>query len=811
MGPHARSAMRRTLLASSALVLLLAGGCSTDGASEIRPADIPERDRPPVVVDPAPGAPVPEWQTAEYGATATAFDRIGVAEAYQARTSGTAGGAGIRVAVVDSGVDTGHADLEVAESYIFNTVPQTPDGHGTHVAGTIGARRDGNGVHGVAYNADIVAMQAARDGSGTFANIDIAYAVGSAGGRSKQYGDTPRRDANGALVPIRDAFGNPKYDIDGNPMYERRLTFPDAGSDIINLSLGGPVSDEHIKKAMSDAVDGGAIVVAATGNDGADEPGYPARYAADPGMGGMVVAVGATDPADTTDDPRAVFSNACGVAMNQCVVAPGVGITSTLPGDTYGQLDGTSMATPHVSGALAVLKGAFPGISAKGIVDRLLATTDDRGAPGTDPVYGRGEINLARAMAPVGTLSVPKTGAVAGASAAAASTTLALGAGFGEGLGGNAALANAMALDAQQFPFVVDLGQGVKRREATGGMGSLIGAGGAFLASTVPGNGVFSVAAPFDHHLGRSEAWHLSNVSGDRAVSDDMPATRLQSELGGDVSLSLAVNAGLSQDYGLGSAMSGERGLLVGEDAVASPLEGIAGRSTGARLAFQADDDTEISYGAFKGTGVYGDSDTGLQRLEVARRVGDASLVKAGFGRLDEDDVLFGGDSSGAFSADQSAASHYLNLFAQTRVAPGISLFGTYTESLSVADDSGDGLLRDWSDVHANAFGAGVMVDAVVDESDRFTFLVGQPLRVWSASATLDVPTGRDAQGNVVRQAERVDLTPDGRETLFSIGYARPLGDATDLASGVYLRLQPDHDADAAPDVGAGVRMRSKF
>ena len=232
-------------------------------------------------------------------------------------------GTGIKVAVIDTGINYSHPDLgggfgsgkKVASGYDFaNNDPDPMDdhGHGTHVAGTVAAN---GSIKGVAPNATLFAVKVLNSaGSGSLSSIiaGIDWSV-----------------ANGA--------------------------------DIISMSLGGttqPTDEfESVLNMVSDAaVDKGVVVVVAAGNSG---PGT--GTIAYPGSSRKVITVGASDDKDTSsigDDTIAPFSSRGPSAFGRLdpeVVAPGVNINSTSYTGNYTIMSGTSMATPHVSGAAALL------------------------------------------------------------------------------------------------------------------------------------------------------------------------------------------------------------------------------------------------------------------------------------------------------------------------------------------------------------------------------------------------------------------------------------------------------------------------
>jgi subtilisin len=218
----------------------------------------------------------------------------------------------MHVAVLDTGIDSTHPDLNVvAEKDIVGETTgdysngKDPNGHGTHVAGTIGAIANGEGVAGVAPGVSLHAVRVLNgSGSGYYSDIlaGLEYVL-----------ETPE---------IR----------------------------VVNLSLGGPKSAETapLKEAIKRLEDAGVIVCIAAGNEAQDTQNVaPAAY-----NYGVIVSAYDVSTSGTSISDRgfAWFSN-YGDAVD--IAAPGVSIHSTWPGGSYTHLDGTSMATPHVAGAVA--------------------------------------------------------------------------------------------------------------------------------------------------------------------------------------------------------------------------------------------------------------------------------------------------------------------------------------------------------------------------------------------------------------------------------------------------------------------------
>lgn len=260
-----------------------------------------------------------------------------------------AGGA-YTVGVIDTGVAAGHEDLAgriVAECLTYVSGNATAaagcaddNGHGTHVTGTIAANSgNGVGVAGVAPGARVL-MCKALDSRGAGHVADIAACINDMANRAAAYN-------------LR----------------------------VISMSLGGGYSMAE-QAAVQYAADRGVLVVAAAGNDGDGRLNYPAAFSG-------AVSVAATD----RNDARASFSNANDDVE---ISAPGVSVVSTVPSG-YGSWNGTSMATPHVAAAAAVVARAYD-IRGAALRDRLARAADDLGAPGRDPSFGHGRLNLCRAL-----------------------------------------------------------------------------------------------------------------------------------------------------------------------------------------------------------------------------------------------------------------------------------------------------------------------------------------------------------------------------------------------------------------------------
>lgn len=295
------------------------------------------------------------------------LDTLGVGKAWNyIRSLGKhpGGSADVVVAVIDTGVDYSHPDLQnniwinsgeipgngidddgngyVDDVYGWNFVggnndPMDDNGHGTHVAGIVAMENNAVGGVGVAYNSKVMVLKAGNS-SGYFNNSDIAEAI--------QY-----------------AYMN--------------------GASVINMSFGGSMISMAVEEALQMAYNS-CVLVAAAGNDGlCNQPGCPVHS---PGVDAFYPAalpyVIGVMSCDATGTWRSGFSNFDHYPYNSVeyeIYAPGEGICSTWPGNRYAILNGTSMAAPTVSGIVALLRTVYADrekYSTKFIQSQLINTTE---------------------------------------------------------------------------------------------------------------------------------------------------------------------------------------------------------------------------------------------------------------------------------------------------------------------------------------------------------------------------------------------------------------------------------------------------
>lgn len=262
-------------------------------------------------------------------------------------------GTGIKVCIIDTGIDYDHEDLAGNYKGGYNFInnsnnPKDDHGHGTHVSGTIAALDNNVGVIGVAPESHIYAIKVLdANGSGSYSNI---------------------------IAGIQWAIDNKMQ--------------------IISMSLGGTGYSKTLEDICDKAYKEGLLIIAAAGNRGSDGDTitYPAKF-------DSVIAVGATD----SNDERASFSS---VGPDLELSAPGVKVLSTVPKGSckmcdpsgYREANGTSMACPHTSGTAALIIKAYPELRIVDVRKVLQETTVDLGNQGRDIYYGYGRIDAKAAV-----------------------------------------------------------------------------------------------------------------------------------------------------------------------------------------------------------------------------------------------------------------------------------------------------------------------------------------------------------------------------------------------------------------------------
>jgi hypothetical protein len=780
LGRAVRAGLLVCLAVASAAACSGGGGGSPPGPPPpILPPGPPPPPPPPAGLPPLPPqiAPPASFETTEYFGSGfssqnrSGLGQIGASTAYSLGATGE----GIVVAVIDTNVDTSISELTGRIQGTHDVRASTRagsdidvDGHGTMVTSVIVANKNNNtGVHGVAYQAKVLAIRTDTPGSCQTTGEDEGC----------KFNDT------NIIQAINYAVSN--------------------GARIINMSLGGDDGSQissALRTAMISAANQGVVFVIAAGNEAAAasggnaakgfNPTEPAIVAGDLALSGRVVAVGAVDRSGAMP----TFSNRAGSTQNSYLLAPGVSVIMAgldddvrLPGDAGNDADtdgdywsgsGTSFATPHVAGALALMLDLFPNISSQTALQVLLETADDyvtttpdaitgtTAGAGVDAIGGRGILNLRRAFSPVGTVSFD----------------------FGDGL--EVELADAMG------PAKGAMGDWLEHSGAFNGLvfqdrfdrGFRLDA--ARMATSRAPFSDFGVRADFARGQARALQIGPASLSWFNAPK---PAydPRMPWAEAPDPHFTVTYNfAGGSIATGHGGGP--ERltpGLMLVDDP-SGPVALDSGESW-----------TSVTH-AFGPVNLDMRSSSGSGRSASSMGIGTGGedwVMRLGYAAVKDASTALGGAMQSRFGfEDDGAKLSAVNL--EGRKDVGRWSFSGSVEAASARIDELEisGLWTSaWSMSAQHPLAGGAL---------RLT--AGQPRRAEGGELAFNAPIAITRTGTILFEQRIAGLTPSGRELDLETAWSRRLGDLTTFEAAAALSLQPNHVAEAEPEAAFWLSLR---
>ena len=740
--------------ASSLLALCLSacgGGSGTESVQSVPPP--PPSAPPPPSTAPDPWVPVTkpvttDFNTSEYQNSQTAKH----SNAIGAWKMG-ASGAGIKIGFVDTGLNPALAEfsgrVDPASRDVAGSRPMGDEyGHGTALASIAAAAKNDSGIQGIAYNAIILMMRADQPGSCPACQLkhsDIAEGITAAS---------------------------------------------TGGARVINISIGG-TGGSSIQSAVTSAAGKGTIFVVAAGNDGALQPSGLAQAIATAAPGQVIIvgALGQGDAPNTTYDVLSPISNMAGSYANSFLSAPGHMVQAVLHTGEMDLLSGTSFAAPVVSGAIALLAEAFPSLTAKQIVELLLTTSDDLGAPGVDDIYGHGRVNIGRAFEPVG--STVLAGSPITVSMIANGTTPAA--------AGDAVFKGSLPtviLDKFGRAFDVELAKTLKQ---TGGDRPLARLTLDTSQKASSDLGIFSyaliVSRPFQIKQTRSAPGDYfqgvlqSRLNSASLVARIRPGASIAFQSGGSArSLQDWLSSEVASPFFVTRDVSGDSGFRTRREIAFGTRQQIG--SIGITIAREAGNLSTINYA---------ESDVSYRMNSmVLDATSSSSRLRLGFNRLEENDTVLGGKFATLFGRPGSRTS-----FLDGRLS-----FASSNGWKLVAD-----LRRGWTKFAAGSFKTAayslmLAKSQIWQRQDVIAFRLSQPLVVEKGGLSVSLPVAYD-YGNraVVSDNQVLSLKPSQREIAAEIGYSSVLGRG-ELGANVFGRLHPGHDSKAEPDVGVAIRLR---
>jgi subtilase-type serine protease len=641
-------------------------------------------------------------------------------------------GRGVRVAVVDSGIDGNHPEFAgrtgLGTNFAESSVTAWGDcansvgagcGHGTHVAGIIGANRDGANSRGVAYDATLYSYRIGRSSD--------ASPIGS--------------DNSVKLTAIFNQHASDQIKVSNNS-WGSDSTTADAIDPNANPSYWFWDANIGTLAAAQSAVRTGTIFVWATGNSGKTQPSEQVGWGLyDSTLKPQWLAVMAVEPDSVTGGYKETsFSNRCGVAKSICLAAPGYEIYSAASGAT-GLVDksGTSMAAPHVSGVLATMAQAFPSLTSPQLVERLKVTAGYDNLSGKtgqtlatsglsvmQDIFGYGLINAQRAMSRIGIWVLPM---------------------YSNYYSGTTSLSDANLRMPSGLSTVT---QSAMRNAYYTVFDSFDGAG-----FSVRGNEYFSQARP------RRQA----SMGYGATVSGSGTSTKYQQQIrevaGAGTPLRLYAAQNKSSGLGGGLGFWGDKVFLLprlsrsSEQAWATSSE-VQWLTRGGQIS------------VFMNTAEQGT----IQEHGVGYSAGIGNLLSwyGSIGRSRKTGTEFARRLAGN---DHDLASDVLKLGLRVPIGANLEFFGFHSVdrlASRAADAANWGIKK--GAYQASAIG----LEWVLNKTDRFSFGFFMPEQLTSGQASVVVPKDRQADGTVVWERRSFDLEGDSVPGLMMAG-RRDLGE----------------------------------
>ena len=693
-------------------------------------------------------AQVDVYETTEYNAQ-WGLNTINAAEAYAllAANSKTVAGSGVKIGIIDTGVQTTH--VEIAGNYTSSgsydyvngdSNPSDDNFHGTHVASIAAGVKDNSGMHGVAYNATIIAEKVLdSSGNGSYYNV--------AGGIS------------GAVT---------------------------AGAKVINLSIGASSDGGlYLKNALITAKNSDVLSIAATGNDGVSQPDYPAYYASDSSLTGYVLAVGAL----AYDGSIASYSNYCGDAKSYCLVAPGSSIYAAIPTDSYATINGTSMATPHVAGAAAVLRGAWTFLTAPQVSQILLSTANSDFVGYSETIYGQGILDLYAAVQAqgqntlgYGTSVVSSSGYDVATSSISSSTI------FGDAFASNVAPQLSSAI------FYDDYGRDYK---AFLGNKIITNRGQAYDASSLMFNNTSYKTVPLNLGSRAQMRFNVADYKNPEAPNElglkyaTLDRSQDPQRINAGNGFSFTKNSseilpnskfGFAFNFDEISAQQNfaNSGFILQNAFAANPYQSFLNQpSSGlqnSRKFNQAFFDQSFLQKKMALRFSYQESRDATTKQNQLLDFGlTFKSLSFSFGNLTEfENNILNSKNLGAFESGGNTKTSYLKISLKEKLTNDLQLLANFSEGVSKINGNERGIFREFSDVRSRSFSASLLWK-------NFGVNYFEPMRVYRGKVKFDIPVARDDAGNLYRYQGMASLAPQGRERDLEVFYFHDLNESSQI------------------------------
>ena len=703
-----------------------------------------------------------DYQTSEYyfggvSSSDSPLQKVCASSAYARGATGN----GIQVAVIDTGVHDGHSDLDdnmvafTSGSDVVNSDDDASDdeGHGSHVAGIIAAEKNNDGMHGVAYDADIYGFKAFNSSG-----------VAPSGATGTAYGLV---EAIGAIDIINNSWStNADCTSASNCRSVIGTTLYDNWEDVSQLSTP-------------------KISVFAAGNDGGSEPDAQCqtmKYNSD--ISAVSVCVVATShytgsSYNTGDGKIASFSARCGSVSAYCIAAPGDYLWSlrhNSSGEKFGS--GTSQATPMVSGGLAIIMQEFSSLTPAQVVSRLLTTATDSSEYSQTSIYGHGLMNLNAATTAIAELQTingsnllddPNTSyndLVKNSFTSSAAFSNAL---------NNALAGQTMevydSFDRANFDVAVKsfftsgsytsqntvenhMARLQPKSKQTTKQKNLYG------SFTVETDGNYIESSMFQS-AGNFLAigYNQATNSFENAV-DPLSNFFNDSNFGNNYLVNPYFNTGSGQDYFMSFNNNGSFGF--------DSFTTADGNDLG--LAFNLNP--------------LSSSDEGM------KNAGDLQLV---FGANYEQNKFLNSTSSGVFATGDLSNTNFTGIKYKKNLGDDFTFVGSGFAGYTYIDKAANSYIDNSTPLLTSSFTLGLVKANFIKKNQRIGFFINQPQRVEDGSLNLRVPTSSDRDRTVTYSNLNVDLEPDARQINYDIVFNKTITESSNLTANLTHVQNGDH------------------
>ena len=663
-------------------------------------------------------------------------------------------GDGIQVAVVDTGVDADHTDIN-ANMVAFTTGSDTvnsdndasdDEGHGSHVAGIIAAEHNGSGIHGVAYDAQIYAFKGLNSsGSGSDTTLGNAFGL---------------IENIAAIDIINNSWG----------------TNADCSSATACRALGPTIYDnwEDLSQLSTPK-----ITVFAAGNDGEDQPSAECQtmaYNTDISAVSVCVVAVSHSSLGTDGGFLASFSNKCGKVSSYCIAAPGDRIYSLTESGSYTFANGTSMAAPMVSGGLAIIMEEFSSLTPAQVVSRLLSTANDSGEYSQTSIYGHGLMNLNAATAAVGSLQTINGSNLLDDSNTSYNDLV------NNSFTSSAAFSNALssALNGQ----VMEVYDSFDRANFEVNVSDFFSSGSYVTQNTI------------ENHLARLQP-KMKNETSFKNLYGNFDV-----EFKGDyVDKSLFTSTGDFITLGYNQSTNSFENEV---DPLSEFFNNSAFGNNYLVNPYFYTGSGEDYFMSFNSNSTFGiDTFTNANTSDLGfslnfnplsskeyKSAGDLQLV---LGTNYEENKFLNSTSSGVFSTGDMSNTNFTGLKYKKNILDDLTFVGSGFAGYTHIDKAANSYIDNSSPLFTSSFTLGLAKSNFLEEKQNIGFFINQPQRVEKGNINLRLPTSSDRDRTVTYSNLDVDLEPDARQINFDIIFNKSITESSNLSANITHVQNGDH------------------